>query len=269
MALSQSLVLERNAVRVAGAGEPVLLVHGYGCDQAMWNTFEEKIGEVRTIRYDLTGMGSSDYAAYDARRHSSLAGHVDDLLEILDALDVGPVVAVGHSVSATIVALASIRRPEAFKAIVMVCPSPCYINHPPYEGGFSQQDIDELLAAVENNYQGWAGQLAGMVAGPEASGTEDQLRTRFCKNDPWISRHFAEVTFRSDNRADMPLISVPCLLLETAQDTIVPPSVGQFLEQQIPHAKRITLDCTGHAPHMTEPEMTAMHVQRFIEGLAS
>ncbi len=258
-------VLSRNAVRETGAGPTMVLLHGFGCDQSMWSRVLPALAkDHRVIQYDLTGMGASDYHAYDRRRHGSLQGHADDLIEILDAMHTGPVVAVGHSVSSVIAGLAAIKRPDLFAKLVMIGPSPCYVDKPPYRGGFSSDDIDGLLATMDENYAGWAGQLASMVAGAGEDEAEGELNDRFCRNDPEITKHFAQVTFKADNRADLPKIKTPTLILQSARDSIAQPFVGEYVSQHIPGSRLVSIDCTGHAPHMTHPEETVAAIQEFL-----
>lgn len=259
--------LERNNVQTFGEGPPVLFVHGFGCDQNMWDRLRPMFaGDHQVIQYDLTGMGGSDYSSYDTERHGRLEGHADDLIEILESLEVGPVVAVGHSVSAIIVALAAIKDPERFSAIVMIGPSPCYLDKPPYEGGFTREDIEGLLQAMEENYQGWAGQLATMVAGPEHKKAHEYLEDRFCRNDPEIAKHFARVTFLSDNREDLPDVNVPTLIIQNTKDAIANPDVGDYVHASIPDSWLVTLDATGHAPHMTDPDAVAHAIRDFLRS---
>ncbi len=262
-------VMSRNAVTVAGSGTPMVLVHGFGCDQAMWGKLAPDLQEDhQVIQYDLTGMGASDYHAYDRRRHGTLAGHAEDLIEVIETLDVEPVVAVGHSVSAMIIALGAIRRPDLFRALVMVSPSPRYIDDPPYSGGFKEPDIRGLLGAMRENYQGWAGQLASMVAGEQATDdVEQELNDRFCRNDPEISRHFAEVTFLSDNRDDLPRITTPTLIIHCTQDAIAPPAVSHYVHKSIPGAQIAPIAGAGHAPHMTHPQQTSEAIRSFLRRL--
>ncbi len=260
-------VLSRNNVQVFGKGRPVVMVHGFGCDQKMWDRLRPSLtDDLQVIQYDLTGMGDSDYLGYDTDKYGRLDGHADDLIEILEALDLEGVVAVGHSVSAIIVGLAAIKRPECFSALAMIGPSPCYLNKPDYKGGFSKEDIEGLLEAMEDNYQGWADQLATMVAGPEHEQTHDYLETRFCRNDPEISKHFARVTFLADNRGDLPRIKTPTLIIQNKKDAIANPDVGEYVQSLIPDSSLVMLDGAGHAPHMTDPGTVAGAIREFLRG---
>ncbi len=262
-------VLLRNAVKVQGAGPPLVLLHGFGCDQSMWARVAPGLAtDHQVIQYDLTGMGASDYHHYDRVRHGDLQGHADDLIEILEALGGPPVVAVGHSVSSMISALAAIKRPDLFAALVMIGPSPCYVDKPPYQGGFSESDISGLLSTMEENYKGWAGQLASMVAGDQDDDSpREELNDRFCRNDPEIAKHFAKVTFLADNRADLPKVKTPTLIIQSAHDAIAQPFVGAYVHEQIAGSKLVTVDSTGHAPHMTKPAETTAAIRDFLARL--
>lgn len=265
MQLATKGILARNNVQVRGQGPPVVFVHGFGCDQTMWArmapVFER---DHQLILYDLTGMGGSDYHHYDRERHGSLEGHAEDLIEILEALDAGPVAAVGHSVSAIIVGLAAIRRPALFSSLVMIGPNPRYVDDPPYRGGFSQEDIHDFLEVMDENHLGWTARLSDLVAGPAHEQAAAEMHRAFCRSDPEILRHFARVTFLADNRDDLPRIRVPTLIVHCATDTIAPPAVAQYVHQQVPDSRLVTMDCTGHAPHMTVPEKVTATVRGFL-----
>ncbi len=263
--LQDSSVLTRNAVNQSGRGEPILLMHGFGCDQSMWNELRPLL-RGRIIQYDLTGMGDSDHAAYDEQLHSSLQGHADDLIEIMDALNEEPMLVVAHSVSSVIAGLAAIKRPELFRGIVMLGPNPHYLNDPPYMGGFEKDQISGLVEMMASDYLGWAKNLAGMVGGEDRRAGEI-LEDRFCRNDPAITRHFARVTFGADNRADLPKITVPTLVIQCSDDAIAPPSVGKFVVDAIPDSSMYVIESTGHAPHMSNPRETAMAIEEFAGRL--
>jgi sigma-B regulation protein RsbQ len=260
-------VIARNAVTQTGKGPTIVMAHGFGCDQTMWRAFAARLDGFTRVAYDLTGMGESDYSAYNEARHRSLDGHADDLIDVLDSLADGPFLVVGHSVSAMIAGIAAIKRPELFEGIAMIGPNPCYINDPPYEGGFEQSDIDGLLDAVEQNYTGWAGQLAGLVGGPASPEAVGILEARFCKNDPIISRHFARTTFLADNREDVPKIPCPCLVIQSSEDAIAPLGVGDYMVEHLQDGRLAIVACRGHAPHMTQPEPTAAAVKRFASQI--
>jgi sigma-B regulation protein RsbQ len=267
-------VLARHNVRVSGRpeGQPLMFSHGFGCDQNMWRfvapAFED---DFRVVLFDHAGAGGSDPAAYDPERHGALEGYAEDVLEICRALDAHDVVFVGHSVSAMIGALADLAEPQRFAKLVMVSPSPRYIDDEGYVGGFSDADVDELLQSLDSNYLGWSSAMAPVIMGnPDRPELGRELTDSFCRTDPAIARRFAEVTFTSDNRRDLPRVTAPTLVLQCSHDAIAPVTVGQYVAETLPHATMVMLDATGHCPNLSAPEQTIAAIAPFVrEDLAS
>jgi sigma-B regulation protein RsbQ len=268
-----SNILRRNNVKVTGRGtQPMLFAHGFGCDQHMWRfvspAFEENH---RVILFDYVGSGRSDLRAYNAERYSDLNGYAQDILDICAALDLEDVILVGHSVSSMIGLLAAIKEPRRFQRLVFVSPSPRYINDAPdYFGGFERKDIEELLDTMDKNYIGWASFLAPTIMQngdrPELS---DELRESFCSTDPNIARRFAEVTFFSDNRKDLPKLTVPSLILQCSEDLIAPRQVGEYLHRHVPGSTLRLMKATGHCPHMSAPEETLGLIKDYLSSPCS
>jgi sigma-B regulation protein RsbQ len=262
-------VLDRNNVRVWGEGStPLVFAHGYGCDQHMWKliapAFEDRY---RIVLFDHVGSGQSDLTAYDPVKYRSLQGYADDVLEICAALDISHGVFVGHSVSAMIGVLAAIKDASRFDQLVLVGPSPRYINDGDYVGGFSEDEIREMLAFQESNYLGWSRSLAPAIMGnPDRPDLADELTNSFCRTDPSIAKHFAAVTFRSDNRADLPHVHSRTLVLQCQEDVIAPPSVGEYVHHHLPESEFVLLNATGHCPHLSAPTQTIEAIRSFLNG---
>jgi sigma-B regulation protein RsbQ len=260
----------RNNVTVTGRedGPTVLLAHGFGCDQNLWRLVVPELARrYRVVLFDHTGAGRSDLAAWTPERYGSLDGYADDVLAICHELDLRDVVLVGHSVSAMIAVLAANREPERFAKLVLLTPSPCYLDDDGYRGGFSREDIDELLASLESNYLGWSATMAPVIMGnPDRPELGEELTNSFCRTDPAIARVFARVTFLSDNRADLAKVAVPTLVLECSNDAIAPPEVGRFTHEQISGSTLVTLAATGHCPQLSAPEATAAAITAFVGG---
>jgi len=251
-------VLRRNNVRVTGdpAGPPMIFAHGFGCDQQMWRfvapAFE---ASHRVVLFDHVGAGGSDVSAYDTARYARLEGYAEDVIEILDALGTGPVVFVGHSVSAMIGVLAARDRPELFERLVLVGPSPRYVDDGAYRGGFSQEEIDELLDTMDDNYLGWSAHLAPVIMGrPDRPELADELTESFCRSDPAIARRFARTTFLSDNRADLADVRTPALVVQCREDVIAPPEVSAYVSNRLPGGELVVLDAVGHCPNLSAPD---------------
>ena len=263
---------ERHNVHVAGRGPATMVfAHGFGCDQNMWRlmapSYEERY---RTIRYDLVGSGRSDLSAYDRNRYDTLQGHADDLVEVVREFADGPVVFVGHSVSAMIGLLAGIKAPDLFQSHVMLGPSPCYINDGDYVGGFSRADIDSLLETMEGNYLGWSSSMAPAIMGaPDRPELAEELTNSFCRTDPEIAAHFARVTFLSDNRADLPKLQAPVLVLQSSDDIIAPCAVGEYMARVMPDATLRVIQNVGHCPHMSAPCESMDAMDEFLAAVAA
>ncbi|WP_181707630.1 alpha/beta fold hydrolase [Chthonobacter rhizosphaerae] len=260
-------ILERNNVKVTGRGERTMVfAHGYGCDQNMWRlvapSFEERY---RVVLFDHVGHGKSDPSAFDRTRYSTLAGYAEDVLEIYRTLDLTDTVFVGHSVSAMIGLIAAVREPERFESLVMVGPSPRYINDNGYTGGFDREDIEGLLDTLDSNHLGWSATMAPMIMGrPDRPELGEELTNSFCRTNPEVAKHFARVTFLSDNRQDLPRLRARCLILQCAADVIAPEAVGRYVHENIPGSELVLLQATGHCPNLSAPEETIAVIRNFL-----
>ncbi|QHY94259.1 Sigma factor SigB regulation protein RsbQ [Streptomyces sp. S4.7] len=263
-------VRSRNHVTVSGrAGGPVvMLANGFGCDQNMWRLVVPPLErDFTVVLFDHVGAGRSDLSAWSRERYSTLEGYTEDVLEICHELALGPVTFVGHSVAAMMGVLAAAREPEIFAGLVLLAPSPCFIDDPDagYRGGFSAEDIDELLGSLEANYLGWSGAMAPVIMGnPGRPELGEELTNSFCRTDPEIARVFARVTFMSDNRENLAHVTVPTLVAQCSNDSIAPPEVGDFVRSKIAGSRLITLNATGHCPQLAAPEETAAAITEFV-----
>ena len=260
-------VLTRNAVRITGRGEqPMMFAHGFGCDQNMWRYIAPAFeNDYRVILFDYVGAGKSDMSAYDEQRYSKLDGYAQDILDICHALDLRDVILVGHSVSSMICLLAAVAEPDRFDSVIFVSPSPRYINDADYVGGFERKDIEELLETMDRNYIGWANFLAPAIMGrPDRPELGAELTESFCSTDPRVARQFAQATFYADNRADLPKLKIPSLILQCSQDMVAPVEVGEYMARTIPNSTLRVMKATGHCPHMSAPDETIELIKEFL-----
>jgi sigma-B regulation protein RsbQ len=263
-------IAQRNNVRSFGRGpRTMLFAHGFGCDQNMWRHMAPAFEDgYRVVLFDHVGAGRSDISAYTAEKYGTLDGYATDVLEICRELDLNEVIFVGHSVSAMIGVLAANREPSRFAALVLVAPSPRYIDDEGYRGGFSRADIDELLDSLDSNYLGWSRAMAPAIMGnPERPELGDELTNSFCRTDPEVARHFARVTFLSDNREDLRAVSVPTLILQCSDDIIAPLSIGSFIQGEVANSALVVLKAVGHCPNLSAPEETTSAVKSFLDEL--
>ena len=268
MSLEATDVRRRNNVTERGnpAGRVLLLAHGFGCSQETWRLVVPLLeADYRILLFDHVGSGGSDLGAYDKGKYDSLHGYADDVVEILEALDLADVVFVGHSVSSMIGVLAANREDSRIGALVLLGPSPRYVNTDDYVGGFEQPDIDNLLDSLDANYLGWSATMAPMIIGnPERPELGEELNGMFCSTDPAIARHFAHVTFLSDNRADLAAVRVPTLVLQAKDDIIAPLEVGQYVHASVLGSSYTLIDAHGHCAQLSDPAEVARAIRGFL-----
>jgi sigma-B regulation protein RsbQ len=243
----------------------MMLANGFGCDQNMWRLVVPALAaDFRMVLFDHVGSGRAEPSAWQPERYATLDGYVDDILRICDELELNDVVFVGHSVSAMMGVLAAIAEPERFRKLILIGPSPRYIDDATYRGGFSESDISELLESLESNYLGWSAAMAPVIMGnPERPELGQELTNSFCRTDPQAARVFARTTFLSDNRTDLARVTVPTLILQCSSDVIAPLEVGAYVHAQIPGSTLVALPATGHCPHLSAPAATVAAIRSF------
>lgn len=263
-------ILKRNNVNIMGEGnQTIVFAHGLACDQTIWNTvlpyFKE---DYRIVLFDYVGSGKSDFNAFDPKRYSTMHGYVKDFVEILETLHVGKVIFVGHSVSAMIGILASIEKPDLFETLILIGSSPRYLNdQPDYHGGFEENDIQELLTLMEMNFAGWATvAAAAFMHNPDRPFLTDHLIQSYTKENPKMIKNFAEVVFLSDHREDLAGVTIPSLIMQCSEDSIVPLEAAEYLHQHLKNSKLVVMKATGHYPHVSYPEETVQLIRDYLES---
>jgi sigma-B regulation protein RsbQ len=260
-------VFRRNNIVVKGNGSKAMMfAHGFGCDQNMWRyivpAFEN---DYKIILFDHVGAGGSDLSAFTPQKYETLEGYADDIIEVVEALQLRDIIFVGHSVSSMMGIIAAIKAPELFKSLILVGPSPCYINSDDYIGGFTKPQIDELLESLDNNHLGWSMAMAPVImANPEREELGVELANSFCKTDPAIAKHFARTTFLSDQRDLLSRVNIPTLILQCSNDIIAPQSVGEYINEQITGSELVLMEATGHCPNLSAPEETIAAIKNFL-----
>jgi len=273
MNISATTILERSNVTVGGASAPgtptMVFLHGLGADQSSWRLLVPNFEtDYQVVQLDLVGAGSSQQAHYSHERHGTLAGHATDLLEVLEALNLHDVVFVGHSVGAMIGVIAAVREPQRFQKMVLISPSPRFINEQGYAGGFEQQDINELLAAMDADYHGWSRGISPVMMGADESPElVMELTNSFVKSNPAIAKHFARVIFLSDTRAELGFLDTPTLVVQSAHDMIAPLAVAHYITEQLADSRIEVIETGGHCPHLSAPQQTLAAIDRFLTAV--
>jgi sigma-B regulation protein RsbQ len=261
-------VTRRHNVRWKGSGRHVVvLAHGFGCDQHVWHRLSPHLeDQCRIVAFDHVGSGRSDMSAYTFERYRRLDGYADDLARLLRAFEFERCTVVGHSVGAMIAMRAAIAAPEAIGRLVMLAPSPRYIDDPAtgYVGGFQPEQITELLEMMEASSGQWTRHLAGLVIDEEHAAERIEMERLFCATSPKVARDFAEATFRSDCRPLLGRCAAPSLIVGCTGDRIAPDDVTRYVARALPSASHVQLATRGHCPHITAPRETAEAILAFI-----
>jgi len=261
-------IKKRNNVTIHGNGVSIIvLAHGFGCDQRMWRFVLPALTEKYTVvLFDYVGSGKSELSAFSADKYSSLEGYASDVLDVINDLDYKTVDFIGHSVSAMIGVIAALKQPALFSNLIMVCPSPCFLNDPPhYQGGFEKSDLEELIQLMDKNYIGWAEYLAPLVIGANApSALVGELSGSFCSTDPLVAKTFAKATFFGDHRALLPRCDTKTLILQSKTDSLASVAVGEYIDQHMPNSSLSILNTEGHCIHMTDPDETSRLIIDFL-----
>lgn len=264
-------VIRRNNIQIIGSGQQVMLMaHGFGCNQLMWRFLTpELINQYKIVLFDYVGSGASNLEAYSRQKYADLEGYAQDIIDICTRLDLQNVVLVGHSVSSIISLIAAQHIPQRIHSLVMVCPSPCFLNHPPdYLGGFNREDLTELIDLMDKNYIGWAQYLAPLVAGnADTNFVSNELAESFCSTNPITAKNFAKATFFSDYRSLLPLNNHPVLLLQSQTDALASLFIGDYMHKHTPKSVLQVVEAKGHCLHMTHPQQVAGHIQLFMQSL--
>jgi sigma-B regulation protein RsbQ len=244
----------------------MVFAHGFGCDQNMWRFVTPPFeADYRIVLFDYLGHGGSDRQTYDPGRYETLDGYASDVLAVCDALDVRHGVFVGHSVSAMIGVVASIREPDRFDKLIMIGPSPRYINDTDYVGGFTRPDVDEMLESLDSNYLGWSSAMAPLIMGrPDHPEFGEELTNSFCRTDPAIAKQFARATFLGDNRHDLARVTADTLVLQCSNDVIAPDAVGEYVHHHLPRSTFVKMQATGHCPNLSAPAETVAAMKAFL-----
>jgi sigma-B regulation protein RsbQ len=260
-------VINRNNVKVIGTGKKVMVfAHGFGCDQNMWRLVTPAFeNDYRIVLFDHVGSGQSDLDSYTAKKYGNLEGYADDIIEIIEDLNLKHVIFVGHSVAAMMGILAAGKKPELFSHLILVGPSPYYINEDDYNGGFTRPQINELLESMDNNHLGWSMAMAPIImANADKKELTEELANSFCRTNPEIAKQFARTTFLSDTRGMLSSVNVPSLILQCSEDVIAPTNVGQYVHRHLPNSKILFMKATGHCPNLSAPGETIDSIKSYL-----
>lgn len=255
--------LSRHNLSVSGRGtETVVLGNGFGTDKAIWRHILPWLEKrFRVMSFDWV----IDPQHYDAVRYSNMDSYAEDLLALISATGSAPCHFVGHSMSGMIGMLAARIKPTFFQQMVMLAPSPRYINDPHYHGGFERTEIDELLCRMGDNYVGWASNFSPLAVGDVAgSAAAAEFNRSLLSMRPDVALSMALTVFGMDLRDRLDGFSTPTTIVQTRHDMAVPVAVAEYLHARWPHSRLEFLEASGHMPQLTVPDQVIAILERTL-----
>ena len=245
-----------------GAGEVLLMVHGFNADKDNWTRMAAALtDDYRVVALDLPGFGQSsriDGLSYDAGTQA------DRLKAFHDAVGLAAVHLVGNSMGGEIVAVYATRYPEDVATLTLVDAAGVASPQP--------SEYSRLLAEGKNPL------IAGDVD------EYDALMDFVFVEKPWVPRpilaHFAQVAI--DNRPftekiwqdfrgipsgleeRLSTIAAPTLVIWGDTDRVLDVSMAAVFDDKIPDSRVSILTGVGHLPMLERPDETAALLRDFL-----
>ncbi|CAH9077070.1 unnamed protein product [Cuscuta epithymum] len=258
MVMQKGLSMSMNARIIGGGKETIVLAHGYGGDQSVWDKVAPKLGEsFQVVLFDwcFSGATKDRNGEFDAIKYSSYDAFADDLVCLLEELKLKSCVFVGHSMSGIIGCIASVKRPDLFNRLILVASSPRYINHEDYEGGFERLEVQQILINIEENYDEWSSSFAAVGVDPIDPLSVQKFAKCLKRMGVEIGSPLAKTVFLSDYRSVLEKVITPCTLIHGKRDFVVPTSVATFMHNKIKGESTIEIvNGQGHFPQLTAHE---------------
>lgn len=246
--------------------ETMLLVHGFGTDQTVWDlitpAFEHRY---KIILLDNMGAGESVRSAFKQHKYLTLSGYVEDLKHIISELSLQNITMIGHSVGAMIAALTTLEFPRLFKRLVMIGASPCYRDRDDYFGGFEKETIDQIYDSVMSDFDHWVNSFtqAAFDYHHDSNIAKRFASTLHSYDKKYILTVLCSI-FQTDYRSILPKITTPTLLVQSEHDFFVPFAVAEYMHMNIPLNQLVEIPAKGHFPHLTNANELIREIEKFL-----
>jgi pimeloyl-ACP methyl ester carboxylesterase len=248
------------AYRRAGAGPPLVLLHGGWSDGRQWAAQLEGLADgFDVVAWDAPGCGGSD----DLPGDPALGDYADALAGLVAALGLERPHLCGLSWGGGLALEACRRHPSLPRSLVLVGAYAGWAGSlPPDE---VRARLERVVAESRRPPREWAeGYLDGFFAGPVPDGVRDaQLRMMLDVRSAGtvaMVRAFAE----ADLRPALPGVAVPVLVVNGERDARASPDVALRLHAAIPGSELVLLPGVGHVVNMEAPEAFERELRRFL-----
>ncbi|XVF75996.1 hypothetical protein PTKIN_Ptkin13bG0232100 [Pterospermum kingtungense] len=228
---------------------------GEAMDMGFWHFLVPLLAYYfKVVVFDMVFSPNVNPKLYNPIRYTShLNGYADDLICLLDQLHVKNTIYLGHSMSAMVGCVAATKRPLLFTHLILLGGSPRYINDEGYDGGFERSDINDIYQSIDKNSGLRIKDFAPKAVGVNNTATIAEFENSLRRMKPGIALSAGKTVFSSDLRKKLPKVVVPCTIIQSKKDYVVPVSVAYYMKSKLggPPAQVKILDTQGHFPHLT------------------
>lgn len=244
-----------------GEGPVVLLLHGIGGGRESWAPQMDTVSaRYCAAAWDMPGYGESPPLA-----EMTFDGLADSLLDLLDERGWKDVHLVGHSMGGMVAQQFAATHQDRLMSLTLSATSPAFGNP---DGDFQKTFVSERLAPLDNGgsmrdlAQGLVDGFMGADAAPGA--LEAAIRCMERVPEPTYRAAIkCLVTF--EQRANLPQIRVPTLVLAGGADRNAPAPMMEKMASKIPGARYVRFDGAGHLANMEQPRVFDAALMEFID----
>ncbi|HEU0023212.1 MAG TPA: alpha/beta fold hydrolase [Thermoleophilaceae bacterium] len=259
----------RLSILSAGAGDPVICAHGLGGTKASFLPTVAALGDsYRVIAVDLPGFGESDKpiaAAYDAR-HFARA-----VFELMDALDLERAHLVGNSMGGRVVIEAGLTDEERVASLVMLSPALAWLRDRRWAPIVKalRPELGLLQVTPRPIVEGVVRRLVGVSGGWADAGIDEFLRVYLTPRGRAAFYAAARNIYLDEPHGDngfwtrMTGLAPRSMFVWGRRDTLVPIAFMKHVEEHVPAAAHLELDC-GHVPQLEAPRETHQAMRDFF-----
>jgi pimeloyl-[acyl-carrier protein] methyl ester esterase len=242
----------------AGAGAPMVLLHGWGFHSAVWNGFADELARRHHVHLvDLPGHGHSQEATL-----GSLDETVDQVAEVVPD---GALV-VGWSLGGLVAQGLARRYPRSVRALALVSTTPCFVRRVGWAHAMATETLDDFGAGLRDHPHETLERFVRLnTFNVEAARPAIRALSRGLRERPMASSGALEAGLamlrETDLRAESVQLQMPTIVIHGARDRIVPVDAGRWLARETPGATLVELEASAHLPFVTDRQAVVRAVE--------
>lgn len=254
-------------VEVSGAGEPLVLLHGWGMHGGIWREAAAELArdcEVHNV--DLPGHGLSAMA--DEATFAAFS--LDAVVNVLSDAFRAPVSVLGWSLGGLVAQRWAQREPSQVRRLVLVASTPCFARRPDWETGMSPELLEQFGADLEHHFAETLRRFLGLqLRGSEGEReTLAVLRERlFSRGEPDLAALQAGLAILrdADLRGGLSAIAQPVLIIAGERDRLTPFAASRYMAQTMRNARLVEIAGAAHAPFLSHREAYLAAIRAFMK----